>query len=75
MQQLMMDENALGKKCGNIFFIPAYMVEWDDEGTFSEVKVKAFVNNPDPSVGQAVEVREGSRKKTFSGTVIMKGSC
>lgn len=50
------------------------MVEWADEGTFSEVKSKWFVDDPDPSVGQKVKVREGSRKKVFSGTVMKKGT-
>lgn len=51
-----------------------YVVEWDDEGSFSEVKRKWLVDDPDPSVGQKVKVREGSRKKVFSGTVMMKGT-
>lgn len=50
-----------------------FVVEWDEEGTYSEVKSKWILDcaSGDPSEGDHVKVKCG--KKVFRGCIIKKG--
>ena len=49
-----------------------YLLLWPEESSYSVVPETKIVNPKEPSTGQTVQVKEGS--KSFSGTVVAVGT-
>lgn len=49
-----------------------FVVEWANEGAYSEVRSNWLVGGDNPSIGDRVKVKEG-KKKIYEGSVLYKG--